>query len=446
MFKPIKITFPDGNSDEPQFIYKAVLYQKVYEHEMLVITYRDWDASYNTIKAGTPVLASIAGEKTSRTFTGYVHHIQPSVSPGKNYTDVVVIGGSFPMKQASQKVYREHTADQVVKSIAIKHGLNFIGVPHKRVFDQVSQAGYTGWQMAVRLAKQVGYTLRAQNTEVYFEPILTDYQRYRTQCPKFVLRDAQNPKGSTLYSFQPIIGESIDWDGNPKAAVAVTGVDRFSKVPVKQTPQKRTAKTRNVSQEEFFDRFESLAVTPNPEIAKFESQAAEARTAFPYRGSATVLGDPSIRPNIPVYLQGVGETYSGYWTVLGAEHIIVETERDVYTYTTNINVGSDAVGGATRWSDGSLITSPPDTPERFVSPGVSQTKKLPGSKLIKSKRKTSNRNQGSFGKIDNRKKTTSKVKLPSTWRAASPTPKIPAKPKVNKPKAVTDRIRAKVNR
>lgn len=446
MFKQIAVKFPDSEVDQPQFIYKAVLYQKIYEHEMLVITYKDWNPYFNSIKPGVPMTASIVGDRTTRSFTGYVHHIQPSVSPGKNYTEVVCIGGSFPMKQASQKVYREHTADQAVRAIAISHGLNFLGVPHKRVFDQISQAGYTGWQMAVRLAKQIGYTLRAENTEIYFEPILNDYQKYRTQCPKFVMRDAGNPKGSNLYSFQPVIGESIDWDGDAKAAVAVNGVDRFSKVPMKQTVQKRNKKTRAVSQEEFFDRFASLVVSPNPEIAKFESEAAEARTSFPYRGSASVLGDPSIRPNIPVYLQGVGETYSGYWTVLGAEHVIVETERNVYTYTTNINIGSDSVGGATRWSDGSLIVAPPDVPARFVSPAVSQSKRKPSSKLVRNKVKTSNRKQGSFGKISNRKKTTTKVKTPSTWRAKSPTPKIPPAPKVNKPKAVTDRLRAKVSR
>ncbi len=446
MRRPISINFPDAQGEQPLYIYKAVLYQKVYEHEMLVITYKDWNPAFSYIKPGTPVEGRLQGTTSSRNFNGYVHHIQPNVTPGQNYTDVICIGGSFPMKQASQKVYRSHTADQVVKSITTKHGLNFLGVPHPRVFDQISQAGYTGWQTAVRLAKQIGYTLRAENTEVYFEPILNDYQKYRLQSPKFVMRDLSNPKGSTIYSFSPIIGESIDWDGDAKAAVAVSGVDRFAKVPMTQTKQKRNPKTRNVSQEEFFDRFATLVVSPNAEIAKYEADAAEARTSFPYRGIAVVLGDPSIRPNMPIYLQGVGSTYSGYWTTLSTEHTIVETERNVFTYTTTVNVGSDAVGGANRWSDGSLIEAPPDTPARFISPGVTQTKKLPRSKLVASNVKTSNRKIGSFGKIDNRKKTTSKVKTPAIWRAASPTPRIPPAPKVSKPKTVTNRLRAKAGR
>lgn len=422
MFKPISVVFPEA-SRYPQNVYKAVLYQKLYEHEMLVLTFKDWDVVFDEVRPGTPVGAKIVGSISSRDFFGYIHHIVPNNSPGKRFTEVVCIGGSFPMKQASRKVYREHTADMVIKDICRKHSLSFIGIPHPRIFEQISQAGYTGWQMAVKLAKQVGYTLRGENTEIYFEPILNDYFKYRLAAQKFIMRDTADPKGSTLYSFQPLIGESLEFDGEMKAAVAVSGVDRFSKVPMSQTKQKRNAKTRSKSQEEFFDRFNSLVVAPNPEIAKYESDAAEARTSFPYRGQATVLGDPAIRPNMPVFLDGLGNTYSGFWTVLGTEHVMVETERNVYTYTTNLTIGSDSVGLSQKVG-GVEIPAPPTRPIRVITPGVRQTKVKAGTKLVQSKAKSNHRNTGSFGKINNRNKVTAKVKTPAVWKSSNPTPRV----------------------
>lgn len=437
MFKPISVIFPEA-TNYPRNVYKAILYQKVYEHEMLVLTFKDWDVLFDEVKPGTPVSAKIVGSISGRDFFGYVHHITPQNSPGKRFTEVVCIGGSFPMKQASRKVYREHTADQVVGDIVRQHGLNFIGIPHPRLFDQIAQAGYTGWQMAVKLAKQVGYTLRAENTEVYFEPILNDYAKYRLAAQKFVMRDTADPRGSTLYSFEPLIGESLEFDGEMKAAVAVSGVDRFSKVPMSQTKQKRNPKTRSKSQDEFFDRFNSLVVAPNPEIARYEADAAEARTSFPYRGMATVLGDPSIRPNMPIFLDGVGTTYSGFWTVLGTEHVMVETERNVYTYTTNVKIGSDSVG-LSKKIGGVEIAGPPDRPIRVVTPGIKESKKKPASKLVQSKAKTNSRNTGSFGKISNRTKITAKVKTPAVWKSANPTPKTKFVEKKTKSFAVVSR-------
>ena len=422
MFKPISVVFPEA-STYPQNVYKAVLYQKIYEHEMLVLTFKDWDVIFDEVRPGTPVSAKITGSISARDFFGYIHHIVPNNSPGKRFTEVVCIGGSFPMKQASRKVYREHTADMVVGDICRKHNLSFIGIPHPRVFDQVSQAGYTGWQMAVKLAKQIGYTLRAENTEVYFEPVLNDYAKYRLAASKFVMRDTADPRGSTLYSFQPLIGESLEFDGEMKAAVAVSGVDRFAKVPMSQTKQKRNTKTRSKAQDEFFDRFNSLVVAPNAEIAKYESEAAEARTSFPYRGQATVLGDPSLRPNMPVFLDGLGNTYSGFWTILGTEHVMVETERNVYTYTTNLSIGSDSVG-LSQTVGGVAIAAPPDRPLRVVTPGIKQTKTKAGTKLVQSRARTNNRNTASFGKIENRSKVTAKVKTPAVWKSSNPTPKV----------------------
>lgn len=446
MFKFATVSFPEA-PEGPQYVYKAVLMQTTYQHELLLLTFKDWNPSYESVRPGTPVEVTLRANNTPRQFFGYVHHITPTASPGKMFTEVVCIGGSFPMKQASQAVYREHTADQVVREMCIKHNLNYVGVPHPRVYEMISQAGYTDWQLACRLAKQIGYTVRAENTDLYFEPILNDYTLYREQAKLFVLRDTNAPEGSTLYAFQPMIGDSLEYDGEMKAAVAVTGVDRISKSVISQTKQKRNKTTKRKRQDEFFDRFNTLAVAPTPEIAEFEASAAEARNSFPYRGTATLLGDPSVRPNMPIYLAGLGSTYSGYWTVISAEHIITESERNTASYVTNVVIGTDSLGQTNTWTDGQAISAPSTTQIRVIKPGRKQTaKKPPKPKLKKASVRTSNNKKGSFGKISNRTKVTSKVKAPSTWASSKKTTRVTFTDKKVKSPTVANRLRAKAAR
>jgi len=434
----ISVQFPD-TAKPPARVYSATLYQKNYEHEMFSVLFKDWNLEYESIKPGSPVQIEIKGTTSSREFNGYVHHVEPNHTPGTAFTEVVMIGASFPLKQATQKVFKDYTADQVCRDLATKHGLSYYGVPHNRIFEQISHTGSTDWQILVKLAKQIGYTLRSQNTELYFEPILEDFKNYRSEASTFTMRKESDTRGSTLYSFKPIISESISYDGGDmKAAHAVQGVDRVAKSPVSITKQKRNAKTKTLAQYEMFDRFNTNVVAPNGEVAAFEAEAAELRASFPYRGMAVVLGEPDLRPNMPVYLDGIGATYSGYWVILGAQHKIVETERNVFTYTTELYIGTDSLGSAARFG-GELVSSPPLKKVRAVKPGIAQSKKKPKSKIIKDNIKANKRNVTSFGKIGNRTKPTTGVKSPSVWKTTAPVKKITFTEKKRSP-AVTTRL------
>lgn len=441
MFKFITVTFEDA-ANMPNRVYSATLYQKNYEHEMMSILFKDWDMEYDLVKPGLPVSVQIRGSHSKRNFYGYVHHIEPNRTPGKAFTEVVLIGGSFPLKQASQKVYRDHTADQVVRDIAIKHGLSYFGVPHPRIFEQISHAGTTDWQLLVRLAKQVGYTIRTQNTEVYFEPMMEDFRNYRSEASTFVMREEGSPAGSTLYAFKPIISESISFEGDDmKAAHAIQGVDRIAKSPVSVTKQKRQPKTKSIAQYEMFDRFNTNIVAPNAEVAAYEAEAADLRASFPYRASATVLGEPDLRPNMPVYLDGIGNTYSGYWVILGAQHKIIETEREVFSYVTELYLGTDSLGKSVSFN-GTLVDRPPLKKIRKVTPGVKQTKVVPKTKILRNRVLANKRNTVSFGTIKNRTKPTSGVKAPSLWKTTTPIKKVTFVEK-RRSKQVTTRLQKK---
>ena len=89
---------------------------------------------------------------------------------------------------------------------------------------------------------------------------------------------------------------------------------------------------------------------------------------YPYRASVEVLGNVSLRPELPVYLEGLGSDYSGYWTVLETEHSI-----NNLVYTTKLIVGLDSLGKANVWSDGTSLDVKPSSDKRTITPGKSQT-------------------------------------------------------------------------
>lgn len=380
MFNYVRVNFPTIK-EGPQFLYSATLLQDRYKHEEVVLVFKDWDVVYDSITTNSPIVVDFKGTYSRRTFYGYIHAVVPYITPGKNYVEVRALGPSSTMTQSTQTVYKNITADQVVKKIAAKHGFVCNAVPHPRVYDQISQAGRSDWALMVKLAKQCGYSLRAENTELYFQPMLEDFTKYRSESRTYVLRRPEDINATTIYSFTPIIGEALEFEDAMKAAVAVSGVEPYSKSPIRVT-NKRNKKTRKKQKPELYDHFATTVVADDPSIAKYEAEAAENRNSFPYRAEVEVLGEPDLRPDFPVFLQGVGESYSGFWTILGTEHRIVETDLNEQTYTTVLHVGTDALGTSVPWTDNKVIEAPEDLPARTIIPNVRQTKVIPKTTLL----------------------------------------------------------------
>jgi phage protein D len=419
VFNYIQVDFPETTANPAQ-VYSASLIQNRYEHEIAVLKFRDWGTQYDAVQDNSPVHITFYGSPgKSREFYGYVHHINVSRSPGKFFTEVVAISSSYTMKQQSQEVYKNITADQVVKQLAEKHGLVSYTVPHPRIYPQIAQAAHTDWELCVRLAKQCGYTLRTQNTEIYFQPMLQDFTTYRSQAQRFVMRHEGDPNGSTIYSFYPMIGQALPYEDAFKSAVAVNGVDQNTVSNMSITQQIRNRKTRAKSKPEVFDRFATTVVATDPQVASYEAQAAEDRNSFPYRAVVEVLGEPDLRPDMPVYLEGLGSDYSGYWTILSAEHKILQTEKAAQTYTTVLTVGSDSLGDSIAWVDGQTITAPDYSPKRTIIPNVKQTNIVPKTALMSTYNSPSPSSKAPFSLTQNRQapKVNNRAASASFWKS-----------------------------
>ena len=121
-----------------------------------------------------------------------------------------------------------------------------------------------------------------------------------------------------------------------------------------------------------------------------------------------------------MFLDGVGSTYSGYWTILGVEHRVVEGELNRQVFTTVLEVGTDSLGEAIAWTDNKLINMPETTGKRVITPGVFQTQVSPGTILSNPSVSPNPQTKGPIGSLVNRANT-AVIKSPPLWKTTTPT-------------------------
>lgn len=62
---------------------------------------------------------------------------------------------------------------------------------------------------------------------------------------------------------------------------------------------------------------------------------------YQHRANVTVIGYPDLRPYDPIYLDGLPNGLSGYWTVLSVKHVFGGRPAD---YLLELEVGTDYIG------------------------------------------------------------------------------------------------------
>jgi hypothetical protein len=388
MLNYVSIEFPLADNP-PKRITSFTVTQERYAHEMITVQFRDWDVQYNNVKPGNPVKCQLRGTDTSRDFYGYIHDIRPHITPGGRFTEMTIIGASYQLKQANQRVWQNVTATQVIKKIAAEHHFSTSIDDHPRVYDQIVQPGITDLQLMTRLAKQCGYTLRIENTAIHFKNFVTDFNKYKSNAPQFIMRNANDPAGSTLYSFDLLVSESYKYLDSYKSAIQIGGVDPNSIKAAIATNQTRPTTIRVKQEVELFDSYATDVVAPSSTIAYYEALAADERNRFPYRARVQVLGYPTVNPDKPIYLDGLGPTYSGYWIVLGAIHHVIETSPNVFQYTTTLDIGADSLGAARTFARHNA-TKPSATRIRQITVGSRNVPDKHKTKLVKGSGTNSN--------------------------------------------------------
>jgi hypothetical protein len=78
-------------------------------------------------------------------------------------------------------------------------------------------------------------------------------------------------------------------------------------------------------------------LTSSKHIAQSYNQANK----YQHRAKVTIVGHATLRPYDPIYLDGLPNGMSGYWTVLSVEHVF---GGRVAKYLMTIEVGTDVIG------------------------------------------------------------------------------------------------------
>jgi hypothetical protein len=407
MYNHVTVEMPNSQWQFKR-VYKASFRQQNYEHDYLRITFRDWDVTPTKAKPGSLIRVTLDGKE----FCGYIHDLKNRQENGKDMTEIGVIGASYVMRQASQKVYREVTADQVIVEIAKRYGFAYKVVPHSRVYPQISQAGLTDWELMVKLAKQSGYFLRAENAAIYFQPLLQDFKEMVYEAKSFTKTQMGKKYTSPLYSFRPVIGETLAHHGSDKSAVSVAGIDPLTGEYFKYTRQARSETTRSVSHPELFDKHATHVVANDYKTAVSEANAADDKSTFPYVAEVEIVGTPSLRPGAPVHLANVGPEYSGYWTILQVEHVVKEESLNKQSFTTRLFVGSDSLGSI---SDPAVPVMPKGRPARRIVPNTKNTRKKVVTEVFWSGLNIKQPNSFALVSRTNRSNIESSTLLQSRW-------------------------------
>jgi hypothetical protein len=253
-----KVEFPNLKSIE-FLIMSAELKQSIEEHDLLIIRIKGKPSRKETQLAyGDPVKFTYRSGKTKSVFVGKIERIYQSGSiGGVNQTIIKCISASACLKDSTQEIYTNVTADQVISRVCQQFGLSAIVQRDPRVRKAIVQSGQTYWQLFRSLAKQTGFALRAENTTVTFCSKDKITASKKNQAPYFYYVDSKingavSPIERTLGSilhFRPTIT-----DASPEAGVKVdrviSGKSQNGKQTIKtvhphvdkKTPQKGAVK------------------------------------------------------------------------------------------------------------------------------------------------------------------------------------------------------------
>jgi len=90
-----------------------------------------------------------------------------------------------------------------------------------------------------------------------------------------------------------------------------------------------------------FKQFHVHEVTANLTESKHISDAYSNTHRYQHRAHVVIVGTASLRPYDPIYLDGLPNGMSGYWTVLSVKHVFGGRPAN---YMLELEVGTDVIG------------------------------------------------------------------------------------------------------
>jgi hypothetical protein len=97
----------------------------------------------------------------------------------------------------------------------------------------------------------------------------------------------------------------------------------------------------NITSDSTFEQHHVYEVATTLTDSKYIANDLSNSKRYAYRAKATLVGVASVRPYHPVYLNGLSNGMSGYWTVLAVKHIFGGMPMK---YMMEVELGTDTLG------------------------------------------------------------------------------------------------------
>lgn len=297
--------------------HKVLVRQKEYKHDAVVLRYDGSIMKPHHFRKGTPVALRWGwAPKDIETYYGYVHSTRLVRKPnGKKGTDleVYLVSASHRLNKTRMRSFRRMKVGAILYRITRQHRFSLSMDPSSRFHRHIPQLGQSDWNLMVRLARDIGFTLSAKRTQLQFKRRLID-SRPNGRQPTFRWYGGYGPMRGSLYEFVHKAGTS------PLARnrrLVVGGMDDNGK-PFWATDGGGDCCDE---QPEFTEYYLDEAPGSIHEGKKLLS-GLSGMNRFYVIADAVVSGFPKLRCGQTIRLLGSGQETEGYWWVGAVDHML----------------------------------------------------------------------------------------------------------------------------
>lgn len=346
---------PKRSQRQPSEVF---IRQREYNHEIAVITMDYESPAQAKYRHGSPVAIKWGWlPSTAENFFGYVNYTKTVDGNDKTRKlKVYCTGASYPMNQARQRSYQKLYVGGIISRIARLHHLSLLQDPSSRYHRHIPQLGQSDFTLAVRLAKDIGFTFLPRGTTLYFKRRQIDNRPGRQ--PLFRLTRGVYQQRGAIYNIEHQAGSApfaersvVQIDGLDDQGNIVTTIDTGDCCdPVKPV----------------FTKFTPPAEAPESirsiQEGKELLSGLSGTNRFYVIANADLSGDPRVRPGMTVAFADIGADVDGYWWVGSVDHTITTD-----SYTMKTQVGRETIKSTTYVP---APTSDSGKPEIIMEPGV----------------------------------------------------------------------------
>lgn len=320
--------------------------QTARQHDQAVIRLRSRTMRWaQSLSSGTPIRIFWRGRSTDDSqFVGYITHVRPYVKSADNVFefDIVAVAASRDLRVTGKNTWKNKSAPDIVKDIGKQFGFKVVTKPHPLKRPQTVQHGETYWEFLNRLAQRIGYTLRVEQTTIFFLPLEDMIQAAVSQAPRLTTL-AEEDEGdwdeATIASFSAWGGSTTESTEYSADTAIVVAVDPITGQAVEESADPGTAVKRGRRTKPPYKKYEPV-IAHNRKDAKALAQGKASNGMMAVDAQMECVGYGSLAPYRPVYLTLTEPDLNGWWIVKSVTHTI---EVESGNYICDVTVSTDSL-------------------------------------------------------------------------------------------------------